>query len=79
MLEGKNVNLRVVEKEDLPLVADWFNNPKFGGRYDPLDAQESRMEIEKKYDKLGSEEKWFIIEKKDGARVGFIGSFTVWK
>jgi len=76
VLEGKNVNLRVVEKEDLPLVAEWFNNPEFGGRYDPLNAQESKVEIEKKYEKLGPEEKWFLIEKKDGAKVGFIGTFT---
>ena len=77
MLEGKKVNLKVAEKEDLPLIAEWFNNPEFSGRYDPLDAQQSKTEIEKKYDKLGSEEKWFLIETKDGARVGFIGSFTV--
>ncbi len=77
MLEGKNVNLRVAEKEDLPLIAEWFNNPEFSGRYDPLDAQQSRTEIEKKYDKLGSEEKWFLIEKKDETKVGLIQNFTV--
>jgi RimJ/RimL family protein N-acetyltransferase len=77
LLEGKNLNLRIVEKEDLPLVAEWFNNPDFSGRFDPLDAQESRMEIEKKYEGLSSEEKWFIIEKKDGTKIGFIGHFPV--
>jgi hypothetical protein len=25
VLEGKNANLRVVEKEDLPLFAEWVN------------------------------------------------------
>lgn len=74
MLEGKLVNLRVVEKEDLPLLIGWFNNLEFGGRYNPLDAQQSRPEIEKKYDTLGSEEKWFFIEKKDGNKIGFIGT-----
>ena len=76
MLEGKTVNLRMVEKEDLPLLLEWFNNPEFSGRYDPLDAQQSKAEIEKSYEKLSSEEKWFIIEKKDGCKVGFIGHFT---
>ena len=74
MLEGKNVNLRVVEKEDLPLVLAWFNNVDFNGTYDPLDAQQSKADIEKEYDKLGPEEKWFFIEKKDGTKVGFIGT-----
>jgi len=68
------VNLRVVEKEDLPLLLEWFNNLEFRGRYNPLAVQQSKAEIEKKYDNLGSEEKWFLIEKKDGNNVGFIGT-----
>jgi hypothetical protein len=28
VLEGKNVNLRVVEKEDLPLLSERDNNPE---------------------------------------------------
>jgi RimJ/RimL family protein N-acetyltransferase len=75
LLGGKNVNLRIVEKEDLPLLSEWFNDPEFTGRYNPFDAQKSRTEIEKKYDKLTSEEKWFFIEKEDGSKVGFIGHF----
>jgi RimJ/RimL family protein N-acetyltransferase len=74
MLEGKNVHLRVVDKEDLPLLLGWFNNVEFSGRYNPLDAQQSKTEFEKKYDSLGSEQKWFLIEKKDGNKVGFIGT-----
>ena len=77
LLEGKNVNLRVVDEEDLPLLLDWFNSLEFAGRYNPVHAQQSREEIEKRYDKLGSEEKWFLIEKKDGSKVGFIGQFAV--
>jgi RimJ/RimL family protein N-acetyltransferase len=74
LLEGKNVNLRVVEKEDLPLLLGWFNSLDFTGRYDPVDAQQSKVDVEKKYDKLGPDEKWFFIEKKDGTKVGFIGT-----
>ena len=47
MLEGITVNLRVVEKEDLPMVTEWFNNPEFSGEYDPLDEQQSRVDIKK--------------------------------
>jgi ribosomal-protein-alanine N-acetyltransferase len=74
LLEGKNVNLRVVEKEDLPLLLEWFNSLDFTGRYNPLDAQQSKTEIDKRHDKLGSDEQWFFIEKKDGSKVGFIGT-----
>ena len=50
------MNLRVVENEDLPLVAEWENNLGFIGEHNPL-RQLSKGEIEKNYDKLGSEEK----------------------
>lgn len=73
------MNLEIVEKEDLALVAEWFNNPEFSSVYEPLDPQQSRTEIEKKYSELGSENKWFFIEKKDGSKIGFIGHFTVGK
>ena len=71
MLEGNFVNLRVMEKEDLPLVAEWANNPEFGDEYEPLE-QVSYHEVEKWYDNLSPEEKWFIIEKKDGSKIGQI-------
>lgn len=71
MLEGKTVNLRVVEREDLPLCVEWINNPEISGEYEPL-IQSSRTEIEKWYDNLSQEEKWFFIEKKDKTKIGFI-------
>jgi RimJ/RimL family protein N-acetyltransferase len=74
LLEGKNVNLRVVEKEDLPLLADWNGNPRVLGEYVWL-PQQSRIEWEKRYDNFSSDNKWFLIEKKDGTKVGFIAHF----
>ena len=71
MLEGKNVNLRVVEKEDLPLVAEWLNEPEVFGVFNPL-IQHSKMELEEWYDRLSAGEKWFLIEKKDGNKIGEI-------
>ena len=72
MLEGKTVNLRVMEKEDLSSVAEWRNNPDFWGVYNPL-TQTSKADVQKIYDGLSAEEKWFFIEKKDGSKVGTIG------
>jgi len=77
VLEGKNVNLRVMEGEDLPLVVEWFNDPEVLGEYNPL-RQMSRTEKEKAIeDKNHGEQKTFIVEKKDGLRIGFISHFNV--
>ena len=48
MLEGKLVNLRIQEKEDLPLVAEWINDPEFSGAYDII-QQVSKTELEKQF------------------------------
>jgi len=75
LLEGRNVNLRAMEKDDLPLIADWFNDPKFFGEFNPL-RQMSRTEAEKMFESP-LELKPFIIEKKDGNKIGFISHFYV--
>ncbi len=76
VLEGKNVNLRVMEKDDLPLFVEWANKPEFFGEYNPL-RQISKAEIEKDYDKSTLEETGFIIEKKDGSKIGYICHFIL--
>jgi len=75
LLEGRNVNLRVLEKEDLPLLAEWINRPDVFGEYNPL-RQMSRTEVEKILENP-LEPKPFIIEKKDGSKIGFIMHFYV--
>jgi RimJ/RimL family protein N-acetyltransferase len=74
LLEGKNVNLRVIEKEDLPLLVEWVNNPQTD-EFEPLEPQRSKKELEDRYDKRGPDEKSFLIEKKDGNRIGSIGHY----
>jgi ribosomal-protein-alanine N-acetyltransferase len=69
LLEGKNVNLRVIEREDLPLLAEWSNNPEYFGEFVWL-PQQSRTEWEKRYDGLTSDTKWFFVEKKDRPKIG---------
>ncbi len=75
MLEGKNVNLRVMEKDDLPLFVEWVNKPEVFGEYNPL-HQMSRTEVEKILENP-SDFKAFIIEKKDGTKIGFVAHFNV--
>jgi ribosomal-protein-alanine N-acetyltransferase len=69
VLEGKNVNLRVINREDLPFLAEWSNNPEYLGEFVWL-SQQSRTEWEKRYDGLTSDTKWFFVEKKDGTKIG---------
>ena len=75
VLEGKNVNLRIMEKEDLPQFAEWVNNPEVFGEYNPL-RQISRTEAEKMLE-TPLELKPFFIEKKDGSKIGFVAHFYV--
>ncbi|TRO46313.1 N-acetyltransferase [Candidatus Bathyarchaeota archaeon] len=74
MLKGKSVNLVVLEKEDMQSsIAEWNNNSKFYGEYAPI-AQFSQTEMEKLFENTENK-KWFIIEKKDESKIGFIGYF----
>ena len=71
MLEGKTINLCVAEKKDLPVIGEWRSNPEFQGEYNVL-IQESKDELEKRYDNFHPDEKWFLIEKKDGTKIGLV-------
>ena len=63
--------MKVVKKEDLQLLAGWVNNPEFYGEYfSPI--QRTRTEMEKTLESSPFEFKQFIIEKKDGTKIGFI-------
>jgi RimJ/RimL family protein N-acetyltransferase len=76
LLEGKTVNLKVVEKEDLAFLSEWFNNPEVFGEYNPL-MQVSRTDLEKNYGEKKFEETDFFIEGKDGRRIGGMWHFNV--
>ena len=76
MLEGKSVNLRIMEREDLPLYVRWVNDPGFFGEYNPLE-QTTRTEMEKNYDSAPPEKRKFFIEKKDGTKIGVVNTFPV--
>lgn len=71
------MNLRVAEKEDLPIIAEWLSDPDVPGEYQGL-RQFSKSDFEKTF---GVEDKHelrdFIIEKKDGTKIGLIAHFYV--
>ena len=75
MLEGKNVRLRVMEGDDLKIAAEWNNDPDFFGKYNPLE-QASQTEFEKRFENFTADKGAFMIEKKDGTKIGFAGYYT---
>jgi RimJ/RimL family protein N-acetyltransferase len=78
LLEGKTVNLRVWERDDIDFLVECLNDIDFRGEYIPIDEQYSKSEWMKYFDnssKLAilTERKDFIIQKKDGIKIGLIG------
>ncbi len=73
MLEGKHVNLRIVERQDLPILLEWDNNVDFRGQFENL-RQETMMDLERLFDNI-KEGQWFFVEKKDGTKIGFISNY----
>jgi aminoglycoside 6'-N-acetyltransferase len=82
LLEGEHVNLRIVEKEELAVFADFLNDLAVGASYMPV-LQHSQAAVEEHYAKLSPDAGWFYVEKKDGRRIGWIshavigGSMTI--
>ncbi|MFX1369565.1 MAG: GNAT family N-acetyltransferase [Promethearchaeota archaeon] len=75
MLEGKRINLRVIETEDLETCQKWMNDIEFMGEF-IFTRQQSLSETEKRMFSEYSED-WanFIIEKKDGTKIGVVLHF----
>jgi RimJ/RimL family protein N-acetyltransferase len=73
LLEGKNVNLRVAERDDIDFLVESTNDIDFGGEYIPIE-QTSKSEWIEAFDNPSNftEGKMFIIQKKDGTRIGLI-------
>jgi RimJ/RimL family protein N-acetyltransferase len=73
LLEGKNINLRIAEREDITLLLQWFNDVRFAGDYQNFPVQISQNQLEPQISEhklYGHEWVNFIVEKKDGAKVG---------
>ncbi len=69
------MNLRIAEKEDVPLLAEWFNDAEFMGRHSDFPTQISKVQLEKRmFEPQIPRMEWvdFIIQKKDGTRIGWM-------
>jgi RimJ/RimL family protein N-acetyltransferase len=81
LLEGETVNLRVMEREDVDFLAEHLNDINCMGEYWSIIEQVSKSELMKDiFDNPSNlvillEAKSFIIQKKDGTRIGEIRHF----
>ena len=74
MLEGKLVNLRAWEREDIDFLAEHRNDINCMGEYWPIIGQYSKSDYQKVFDNPSNlqillEAKTFVIQKKDGTRI----------
>lgn len=74
--------MRLRDKEDLEFFWDFWNRIDFYGEYEEIQPQISKTEAERRIEKQGQSDAgvqwtWFVIEKKDGTKIGFIIHFTV--
>ena len=75
MLQGKKVNLNLVEKHELPVLREWVNDIHFVGEFEPI-SQETLGDLEKQYDSVAVDKgQWFFIEKGDGTKIGYVAHF----
>jgi RimJ/RimL family protein N-acetyltransferase len=77
LLEGKTVNLRVAESDDVDFEVGCHNDGGFWGDYIPIEEQMSKSEWMKSFDSPTEFQKMiglksYIIQKKDGTRIGLI-------
>ena len=73
MLAGRLVNLRRAEKKDVALYYEWSNDREYSGEYQEL----WRFSLEKLEEIMLKGTTFFMIEKKDGTRIGHISSWTL--
>jgi len=78
LLEGKNIILKVAEKEDASLLAQWFSDPTFQGEYQDFPTQISKVDLERRMlEPKIPQMQWvdFLIEKKDGTKIGWMAHY----
>ena len=56
MLEGININLRAMEKADIPFYHEWATKPTAFGEYSPV-LEYSKDELEKRFNQFSNEVK----------------------
>lgn len=70
MIQGQAVNLRLAEKDDLPLIRDWMSDAALSGEFENF-PQHSLGDVEKDFES-DPDERWYVVAAKDGERIGLL-------
>ncbi len=83
MIIGEKVNIRAVERDDLPRYVRWLNDPEVRenlAMFYPMSLAEEEKWFEDKILKRDENNKTFAIETKDGVHIGGTGLDSInWK
>jgi len=74
LLIGNKINLRPTEREDVPLLTKWMNDPDFVGQFF-LPVMRPQEAFEKHFGDPQPDSARYIIETKDGKPAGWIMHF----
>ncbi|MHA1907650.1 MAG: GNAT family N-acetyltransferase [Candidatus Thorarchaeota archaeon] len=74
MLKGKLVNLRIIEQDDLEEYTEWVNSIEIMGEF-LFGRQRTIQEEKEQYSIRSPEFGTFVIEKKDGTKIGILHFF----
>jgi RimJ/RimL family protein N-acetyltransferase len=69
MLRGDRVDLKPFSLDDLEFLFTWNNDPEYVGEYEPFEPV-SEEELSEWLPKPKKGRRWFIIQRKDGEKVG---------
>lgn len=69
-MTGKRIDLKVLEREDIPMWHDWFNDPEFAGGSLWYPRQSTVQEAEKSILEPKADQARFVVVTKDGRKVG---------
>jgi len=69
---GKNIRLRLRDKQDLDFFVEFWNRLDCYGEYESIQPQMSKTEAQKRIENPTSTDvqwTWFVIERKDGTKI----------
>jgi len=69
MISGDVVDLKPFELEDLEFLLRWNNDPEYVGEFEPFEAV-TEEELREWLPKTEAGRSWYIIQTRDGAKVG---------
>jgi len=75
LLQGEKIDLRILERDDYHVLAEWLNKPEIFGEDNPLNRI-TQEEIGKMFDGPHGTRQ-FIVQNKEGRHIGYVSCYYV--